>query len=133
MEKDLNKVILRCLKGYDPIRVENAALPGTPDINCTLGWIESKWMEHPPNDPDALFKIPHFTPQQRAWLMRRYCTDTKCWLILQVAKNYFVFQGNMAADYLGKCSYSQLYDYSMLTFVGSIDADRLTQFMRLGY
>ena len=86
--------------GLDPVRVENPAGPGTPDVNITLGWIELKQVDDWPVKGGAL-RVPHFTKQQRAWLRRRYAADRRAWMMLKVADDWLLIDGDIAAALVG--------------------------------
>jgi hypothetical protein len=97
--------------GLDPVRVENPVHPGTPDVNLASGaWLELKALERFPERPAALVRIPHFTPQQRVWLLRRWRAGGGAWLALYIAtrRAWFVFDGATAAEHVGRVSYGQL-------------------------
>ena len=82
--------------GLDAISVENPAYPGTPDINYVGGWLELKWIEDWPKRATTPVVIPHFTPQQRVWAIRRSRVDPNgIWLILEVGrpKQWLLFRG----------------------------------------
>lgn len=105
MEQHMRQKVVKSLnkEKLDAVSIENPAYPGTPDINCTAGWLELKWIKQwpPQNGP---VRIRHFTPQQRCWLVRRWLADSRCWLVLQVEKtqDWLVFQGDDAAMVVGK-------------------------------
>lgn len=94
------------LKGFDPIRVENGVLPGTPDVNCTLGWIELKYLSCIPVDRNRFFNVAHFRPVQRAWLYRRWMADHRAWLLLRAADDWIILTGRDAALFLGREPFS---------------------------
>ena len=87
--------------GLDPIRVENSVYPGTPDVNYVNGWVELKYAEEWPVHEDTDLKIKHFTAQQRVWLFRRWCHGGAAHLLLQVAHDWFLFEGHKASECVG--------------------------------
>ena len=66
-EHDQRSTVTKLLKKWDAVAVENPVHPGTPDVNCILGWIELKWLRAWPVRADTVVKIEHFTRQQRVW------------------------------------------------------------------
>lgn len=99
-ESALNKRLLEALRPFDPVRVENGACPGTPDIECTLGWIESKYLERWPTRV-PIVKCEHYTPQQRVWAIKRRFAGGRVFFMLQVGKDYLLFHGDVAAKIVG--------------------------------
>jgi Mesyanzhinovviridae DNA helicase len=90
----------------DPVRVENPIHPGTPDVNLASGfWVELKCIPSWPAREMSKVSIPHYTPQQRVWLYRRwkYAPGTT-FLLLEVitAHQWLLFDGNVAAKGVGK-------------------------------
>lgn len=103
-EKATNIRILKALRSahLDPVRVENGdTSPGTPDINFVWGWIEDKFLDHWPVR-GGIVKVPHFTNEQRVWLTRRRLAGGSTWLLLQVGREYLLFDGRAAAEVLGR-------------------------------
>ena len=101
-ESATNKRVMAALRAarLDPVRVENSACPGTPDINCSLGWIENKYVGRWPTS-GRIMKVPHFTPQQRVWLKRRTLFGGRCWMMLQVGRELLLLEGSVAAELVG--------------------------------
>lgn len=101
------------LAGFDPVRVENPACPGTPDVNITTGWIELKQLVDWPKKRKTIVRVPHFTPQQRVWLLRRQLAGARAWVLLRVGENasteWILLAGQDAAKQLGRCTREMLY------------------------
>lgn len=93
--------VIQALRGLDPISVENPVHPGTPDVNHTGGWIELKAIEAWPVRPTTPLRIPHFTPEQRVWLTRRWRADRRAWLFILVANDWLLFEGETGARIVG--------------------------------
>lgn len=85
----------------DPVRVENPIHPGTPDVNlCDGRWIELKTIAGWPARVDSPVRIPHYTPQQRVWLYRRWKYvpgSTLLLLEVRAARQWLLFDGDVAA------------------------------------
>lgn len=92
----------------DPIRVENPAYPGTPDINYLHGWIEVKVVKKWPKDETAVVLVPHFTPQQRVWLRRRTEAGGEAYMLLKIGQSWLLFDGKTAAEIVGRAPRNQL-------------------------
>lgn len=113
MEQQQRQLLIKALNraGQDATSVENPACPGTPDIQFIDGWIECKYLEDWPRHEETTVRIPHFSPQQRVWLLRRYEARLKrgtdhgqAFLILYVAKTreHLLFDGHTAARFVAK-------------------------------
>lgn len=108
----------KALGGLDPVRVENPAHPGTPDVNwggwCRFldlrgeGWIELKWVRKAPERASTVLSLHHFTPQQRVWLLRRAARGGRVHVLLKVGQAWMLFDGVTAANHLGKVTYHEL-------------------------
>lgn len=102
-EHSVRSIVLRALKRYDAMAVENRVKPGTPDVECTLGWIELKFLRSWPKVPnDSAVLLPKFTPQQRVWLLKRSQAGGPCWVLLKVDCDWLLFTGDWAARHLGR-------------------------------
>lgn len=112
-ESNLSKSVMSALKPWDRMRVENPALPGTPDVNYCCGegkegWIELKQVDAWPKRTGTPLRIPHFTPQQRVWLTRRRYKGGRAYVLLQVSNDFLLFSGTVAAEILGDTTRSEL-------------------------
>ena len=103
-EAGMRSQVVRALRSLDAVAVENPAHPGTPDVNCTLGWIELKWLRAWPKGAGTIVALPHFTQQQRIWLQRRHAAGGKVWLLFKVSRTWMLFDGPTAAKSVGKVS-----------------------------
>lgn len=98
------------LLGWDPIRVENRANLGTPDVNHIHGWLELKYATKWPARPDTPLVLEHFTAQQKVWLRRRCHSGGTAHLLLGVGGDNLLFWGETAAMHLGKLPKDELID-----------------------
>lgn len=99
------------LKKLDPVRIENVVGSGTPDVNYNDGWIELKYLDAWPARENTPVRIDHFTPQQKAWLVRRSNAGGKAWLLLKVGKtDWLLFDGMTAARFVGQITKQELYE-----------------------
>ena len=111
--------------GLDPVRVENSACPGTPDVNYTGGWIELKHENEWPKRVDTPLRVPHFTPQQRVWLIRRYLKGGRAFMLLRVKHDWLLFDGVTAAKIVGHLSKQELIMHALMYCPGGIDRQEL--------
>ena len=90
----------------DPVRVENPIHPGTPDVNLADGkWIELKCIAAWPVRTATTVRIPHYTPQQRVFLYRRWkYAPGSTLLLLEVCadRQWLLFDGDVAAKVVGR-------------------------------
>lgn len=104
MWKKLRPVLLAAK--LDPVRVENPIHPGTPDVNIADGrWLELKCIACWPPRATSKVRIPHYTPQQRVWLYRRWkYAPGSTLLLLEVRseRQWLLFDGDVAAKFVGR-------------------------------
>lgn len=102
------------LKRFDAMRVENPCLPGTPDVNLCLGegrevWIELKQQDKWPVKPETPVRLDHdMTQQQRIWHERRIEHGGRAYVFLQVARDYIMLDGKVAADIIGEATQAEI-------------------------
>ena len=91
---------------FDPVRVENPIHPGTPDVNlCDGKWIELKSVEGWPARENTIFRIAHYSPQQRVFLYQRWKhAPGSTFLLLEVraVRQLLLFDGDVAAKIVGR-------------------------------
>lgn len=107
-EKTQRQRVVKALKPFDAWSVENPCRPGTPDVNYIEGWIELKWLADWPKRATTTVRIEHFTPQQRVHLARRWEMGGNAYLLLQVAQDWLLFTGDIAARIVGRATRSEL-------------------------
>lgn len=106
----MRKKVVQLLRPLHAISVENGMChPGTPDIECTIGWIECKATNHWPVNPGTTVRLDHdFTPQQRIFARKRAAAGGGCWLLLTIERDWLLFLGDVAAELIGSATKSQL-------------------------
>lgn len=124
-ESNLWHYVSRGMKGlWHATRHEDRATPGIPDVSFGLdvdasmtgkrqGWIELKRVAVAPKDEYAIMKLPSFTGVQRRWLKDRDQCGGSVFMLLQLGKTYFIFNGEVAAEHVGRCSTKALYTYAL--------------------
>lgn len=89
------------LSGWDAVRIEGAA-KGTPDVNHKHGWIELKWLSQWPKRADTLVKFPKYKQEQKVWHRRRSMAGGLVHVLVNVEKDWLLFEGGWAALHLGQ-------------------------------
>lgn len=109
-EGDMRGRVVKAMRQFDAMAVENRVRPGTPDVNYIGGWVELKWIKRWPKNADiSAVHIDHFTPQQRVWLKNRWRKGGRAFLLLQAAgTDWLLFDGETAAHCLGRATREQL-------------------------
>jgi len=98
-EKRLRTKIVKMLVGVGAFAVENSVLPGTPDVCCTLGWIELKLGKWPKTNRGRV-NIDLRT-SQRVWMKRWSAVGGRCWTLTFINSEFFLHKGVWAADNFG--------------------------------
>jgi len=107
-EHGMRKDVVLALRGLGAVSVENGCGAGTPDINHTMGWIELKSLARVPPKGGPL-RVPHFTPQQRAWLFKRDKMGGLAQVLLKVGKHdWMLLSATTAFQMLGRATYLEL-------------------------
>ena len=101
------------LRSLHAVAIENMTSAGVPDVNCTLGWIELKWLRSWPVKDYTRVRIDHFTDVQREWLKKRRKRGGGAWLLLQCKREWMLFDGKIAADHIGGANRRQLEDLAL--------------------
>lgn len=103
---------------------------GVPDVSyvllngVTTGWIELKHAHNYPARASTVFRIKHFTQEQRFWLRRRGTAGDNCWLFLQVGRDYWLFDWRGAQE-LGKRPWEETVQFTVAGWVGGVDWQEL--------
>jgi hypothetical protein len=126
-EKALRSRVVKALKTLDAVSVENPAYPGTPDVCYIEGWIELKQVNH---WTAGVLRIPHFTPQQRVWLRRRWRKGGEAYLLLQVQLDWLVFDGVTASEIVGRSDKGQLEEAALKKWRGQDGKRELAAWLR---
>ena len=73
---------------------------GLPDVSYSYtgahGWIELKWTEAWPKRSGTPLRLPHYTPEQKYWLLNRGRAGGRCWLLLRVGREHLIFDHERA-------------------------------------
>jgi hypothetical protein len=108
LETSMRARVTKALRPLDAIAVENAALPGTPDVEFIGGWIELKTEDKWPARPTTPLRLKRFEIEQRVWLRRRVRRGGHAFVLLRVGREWMLFRGDVAAAKLGHSTREEL-------------------------
>jgi hypothetical protein len=128
----MRRRIVKDLNSLDAVAVENPAKPGTPDVNFAEGWIELKWLRAwKASNWETPVLIPHFTPQQRVFLMKRWRVAQSAWMLLQVGHEWLLFDGEFAAEYVGRVTRQALIEGAVKHWPNGLKKNELIECLTL--
>jgi hypothetical protein len=128
-ETTMRRNLIRLLRHLDARSMESAISIGVPDINYCCGWIELKYVARLPVRQGTLVRIPHYTQEQRIWLLRRYRVSRNAFLLVQVDKHVFLGYGGERASVVGNLTSSELFERADLVMREGINVEKLTAFL----
>ncbi len=119
-ESNLAGHVMQALKPLDGLRVENPCHPGTPDVNYIGGWIELKQQDSWPKKPETPLKLNHdLTQGQRIWLTRREEKGGVALVLMQIARDYLLLSGGVAARLVGEATQEELKQASIVVWTSA--------------
>lgn len=124
-ESGMRERVVRMLSPVGGIAVENPALPGTPDVNYTLGWVELKWLRSWPVGEATPVVIDHFTPQQRIWHINRRRCGGRSHVLIQCRREWVLLDGIDAALHLNQVDRSALIKLATWYWNGGLNQKEL--------
>lgn len=120
--------VVRALRSLDAVSVENRVGPGTPDVNFVEGWVELKWLRSWPKRPETPVALDHpLEVEQRAWIRRRRKRGGNVWVLLQCGREWLLFDGLVAADFLGTSTRAELYRHAKKWWAKGLDRRELIE------
>jgi len=132
-ESDMRTNLCDRLKKLDAVAVENPARPGTPDVNFIGGWIECKWLRAWPKRVGTPVKLDHpLLAGQKVWIRRRTRRGGRAWVMLQCGREWLLFRGDVACEYLGTATRAELYQHTRAHWTKGLDVDELTAIIEGG-
>lgn len=130
-ERGSRQRLRKAIRELDPVSIENRCGIGTPDLNYVEGWIECKWMRSWPQKPETIVRLPHdFQPEQRAWAKRRRRAGGKCWFMLQVGREWLLFDSLLAAEVIGIMTRAELTAAATRHWKNGLVDSELVEFLR---
>lgn len=97
----MRQSLIKNMKNIDAQAVESYTRPGIPDVDSVYGHIELKWLKSWPKREETLVALDHYTKVQRIWHKRRIRKNGVVYVLLQVGREWLLFDGQRAANYLG--------------------------------
>lgn len=128
-EKSFRAKVVAMLRPFHAVAVENAVgVPGMPDINCSLGWIELKSVSAPVKETTRV-TIPHpdRVKLQKIWAMKRWEAGGMSCLLLKVDDWYLLFDAPTYFQFVGKLPLAALVERCYDGWFGSLPRDLFTQ------
>lgn len=119
--------VIRALTPLDAKPIENLVGIGTPDVNHALGWIELKWLRHWPKRDSTIVRMKHYKKEQKVWATRRINRGGLVHLLLQAENDWLLFDGKIAALWLGKLTREELFDVAEHSWRGDFNEKELLQ------
>lgn len=101
-ESATRKAFKLMMYGRHPVNIENLltgdAELGTPDVAYSHGFVELKNLDGFPVRASTVVRIPHYTDNQRDWLLAHHRAGGLAWLVIQVEQEWFVFDAERAQE-----------------------------------
>jgi len=125
-ESGMRKNLVQRLKKLDACAVENPAGPGTPDVNFIGGFIELKWLRAWPKREGTVVTLDHpLLQSQKVWIKRRIRRGGAVWVLLQCGREWLLFWGDVAVQYLGTETRAELYYHARAVWRKGLDVGEL--------
>jgi hypothetical protein len=133
-EQNLTTYLRKGLKPFGHLqRHEDGSSSGIPDISYgirgTSGWIEAKYKREWPKGELTTVKFNHFTSEQRLWLRLRGRESGRCWVVVQVEREWFLFDWRWAVGRLGKAPRVEMLREAVAHWSGHVDWGRLAHLL----
>ena len=120
-------------KGVLTTHHEDALNSGIPDLSYSgggvNGWIELKWLEAWPKRAATIVRIPHYTKEQKHFLLSRGRAGGRCWLLLRVGDEHLLFNHEFT-DLVGTQNKNDTAVLCSMNWArGRIDFEQLTRIL----
>lgn len=117
-------------------RIENSVALGTPDVNlCSIQlgevWVELKYADDWPVRDSTVFRLKHYTKEQRLWHILRCAAGGSCWVLLRVGPWWGLYWGTTAAKGLGRLNAAQTQAAAVWQCRGTLDIPGLLEVLRV--
>lgn len=127
-EQGMRKRVVAALRPLHGFSVENVVHPGTPDVACTLGWLELKVAA--PRKRTGILTLEHLTAQQSSFLKRHCECGGMAALVVMVGREWFFVHGSLADRVVGT-TLEELRNLSSVALVSPGPAGILAAVQRL--
>lgn len=129
-EQQLNDHVIAAMKGMDPVRIENTVGEGQPDINFRDGWIESKVIRKWPVRRDTIVRVDHYNKEQRGWHRKRRAAGGLVLVVIQVDRDYLIFDALWAAGNLGYSTREDMLGNALMAMQAEWDGQRFHRWIK---
>jgi len=107
-ENTMKRTVIKLLRTLHGTSIENGVGIGTPDVAYAGGWLELKCIENWPKRELTPLRLPHFTPQQKVWLVKHSQCGGEAYILLKVAQDWLLLGAKWSAMHLGEVPRSDI-------------------------